>query len=1070
MSAIELKVHRLVGQVWAREFALVGCMNVSFKILTRKLDYRAGRVRSAILALLAMTTVGQIAKADDSMAEPGKKGINFQIKPTAEGLALTWFGTEGVPFQVQQTSDLTNWVSVGEIVVGTNGWISVNVPANEESGSTNVTTQNFFRVQDIAANALDIEKREENSNTAKAVTASFFGGVLTLFGDNLDNQLTVSRNAAGNLLVNGGAVAVSGGTPTVANTTQIQVFGLGGNDTITLNEANGALPRGTLFGGTGNDVITGGSGADMLFGQAGNDTLLGKGGVDLLFGGTENDTLTGGDADDQVFGESGNDRMVWNPGDDTDLNEGGAGTDTVEVNGGNGAEAFTTTANGTRVRFDRLDPAPFSIDIGTSENLVLNANGGDDSFSATGNLAALIKITVDGGTGNDTILGSNGIDLLLGGDGNDFIDGQQGNDTVFMGAGNDVFQWDPGDGSDVVEGQGDNDTMVFNGSAADEIYQVSANGGRVLFTRNIANIVMDLNDVEQIDLRALSGADTVTVDNLQGTDLTQANILLSGTIGGTTADTSADTVIVNGTNGDDIIDVFGAGGSVSVVGLQTLVSIQQSAGTDDTLVINTLGGNDGVTATTLPAGIIKLTIDGGAADDTLLGSQGADVFLGGDGDDFIFGDNGNDVAFMGAGNDVFQWDPGDGSDTIEGQDGIDKMLFFGANIAETINAFANGGRVLFTRDLAAITMDLDDVESIDFRALGGADNIVIGDLVGTDMKTIGLDLRGPNGGGDDAADTVTVNGTQGADVFGAAGDAGGVQVFGLANSVNIFFAEQANDRLVLNGLGGDDVIDCTSLEADAIQLTINAGLGADIIKGSEGNDLVNGGDGDDVALLGAGDDTFVWNPGDDNDVLEGQEGFDTMLFNGANITENINVSSNGGRVLFTRDVANVVMDLNDLEKITYNALGGADNVNVHDLSGTDVADVNVNLAAFGGAGDGAADTVIVFGTSGDDVALVVGDAAGVQVIGLASMVTISGSEAANDRVVVNALAGDDVVEGSGLAVGAIQLVADGGIGSDVLIGGDGIDTFFGSDGDDVLIGGEGIDVLDGGTGDNIVIQ
>ena len=79
----------------------------------------------------------------------------------------------------------------------------------------------------------------------------------------------------------------------------------------------------------------------MLFGQAGNDTLLGKGGFDFLFGGTENDTLTGGDADDQVFGESGNDRMIWNPGDDTDLNEGGAGTDTVEVNGGNGAEVFT---------------------------------------------------------------------------------------------------------------------------------------------------------------------------------------------------------------------------------------------------------------------------------------------------------------------------------------------------------------------------------------------------------------------------------------------------------------------------------------------------------------------------------------------------------------------------------------------------------------------------------------------------------------------------------------------------------------------------------------------------------
>ena len=329
-----------------------------------------------------------------------------------------------------------------------------------------------------------------------------------MFGDAANNSITISRDAAGKILVNGGAVAVTGGTPTVANTTLIQVFGQGGNDTITLNEANGALPRANLFGGAGNDTLTGGSGGDQLFGQAGNDTLLGKGGFDFLFGGSENDTLTGGDADDQVFGESGNDRMIWNPGDDTDLNEGGAGTDTVEVNGGNGAEVFTATANGTRVRFDRLDPAPFAIDIGTSENLVLNANGGDDSFSATGNLAALIKITVDGGAGNDTILGSNGIDLLLGGDGNDFIDGQQGNDVAFLGAGDDVFQWDPGDGSDIVEGQDGTDTMLFNGRGGDEIFEASANGARVRFTRNLGNIVMDLNDVEAIDLNALGGTDT----------------------------------------------------------------------------------------------------------------------------------------------------------------------------------------------------------------------------------------------------------------------------------------------------------------------------------------------------------------------------------------------------------------------------------------------------------------------------------------------------------------------------------------------------------------------------------
>ena len=141
-------------------------------------------------------------------------------------------------------------------------------------------------------------------------------------------------------------------------------------------------------------------------------------------------------------------------------------------------------------------------------------NGGDDSFSATGNLAALIGVTVDGGAGNDTILGSNGADLLLGGDGNDFVDGDQGNDIALLGAGDDVFQWDPGDGSDIVEGQDGIDTLLFNGSAANENIEISANGGRVLFTRDVANIIMDLNDVETINFNALGGTDNIMVNDL----------------------------------------------------------------------------------------------------------------------------------------------------------------------------------------------------------------------------------------------------------------------------------------------------------------------------------------------------------------------------------------------------------------------------------------------------------------------------------------------------------------------------------------------------------------------------
>src|SRR5262245_802056 len=909
-----------------------------------------------------------------------------------------------------------------------------------------------------------------------AVTSSFssIAQMLSVFGDNLNNTITLSRNAAGNILVNGGAVAVQGGTPTVANTGLIQVFGQGGNDVITLNEANGALPRANLFGGAGDDTLTGGSGGDMLFGQSGNDTLLGKGGNDFLFGGAGNDTLTGGVGDDQVFGEAGNDRMIWNPGDGTDLFEGGDGIDTAEVNGGNGAETFTLTANGARVRFDRVTPGPFSLDIGTTENLVLNMNGGNDSFSATGNLAALISVTVDGGAGNDTILGTNGADTLLGGDGNDFIDGNQGNDLERLGAGDDVFQWDPGDGSDTVEGQDGTDTMLFNGSAGDEIFNVSPNGERALFTRNLGNIVMDLNGVEVIDLNALGGVDMMTVNDLSGTDVTEVNVNLAGTIGGTAGDGSADTVIVNGSNGDNVIEVVGAGTSVSVLGLAARTNITNSEGANDSLVISGLGGDDSIAATTLPAGITKLTIDGGAGDDTILGSQGDDTLLGGDGNDFVLGDNGNDLARLGAGDDVFQWNPGDGNDTVEGQDGTDSMLFFGANIAENVNISANGDRVIFFRDVANVTMDLNGVEHIDFRALGDTDNIVVGDLSGTDVTQVDIDLRGPNGGGDGAADTVAVNGTDAnkGDHIVIAGDAGGVTVTGLQATVNMSFPEVANDRLTVNGLGGDDVIDATGLTADGIQLTMNGGLGDDEFHGSEGDDLINGGDGDDVAFMGAGDDTFVWNPGDDNDTVEGQDGVDTLLFNGAAIDEEVTISANGERATFFRNIANVTMDLNEVEHIDFNALGGVDNIVVNDLSGTDVTEVNVNLAStIGGTdGDNAADTITINATSGDDVIVVAGDANGVTISVGNYTVNITGFEAANDRIVINGLAGDDVIEASGLAAGSIQLTANGDDGDDILIGGEGNDTLNGDAGDDVLIGGPGQDILNGGLGNNTIIQ
>ena len=891
-----------------------------------------------------------------------------------------------------------------------------------------------------------------------AITANFNPGtgVLTEIGDALDNNMRTSLDAFGRILVNGGAVAVVGGTPTVVNTTQIQSFGLDGDDLITLDETNGALPMAQLFGGAGNDILTGGSDNDLLFGQSDDDTLFGRAGADLLFGGVGNDVLTGGAGDDQMFGEAGNDRMVWNPGDGTDLMEGGDDTDTAEVNGGNGGETFTITANGTRVRFDRVSPAPFSLDIGTTESLVLNANGGDDDISASAGLSTLISLTIDGGAGNDRISGGDGNDLLIGGDDNDFIDGQRGNDTVFLGAGNDVFQWDPGDGSDIVEGQAGTDTMVFNGANINEVYDVSANGGRVRFTRNIANITMDLNELERIELNALGGSDTLTVNDLTGTRVSEVVVNLASA-GGATGDGAADTVVANATAGSNLIRVTGSGTSVSVSGLPAALSITNSEGANDALVVNALGGNDFIDASSLVVGITRLTLDGGDANDTVFGSRGDDVLLGGNGSDLIDGNGGTDLALLGSGDDIFMWDPGDGSDIVEGQAGTDTLQFNGANIAENIDIAANGGRLRFTRDVANIVMDVNEVERITLKALGGADNVVVGDLAGTGATLVTIDLGSSTGSGDGQADRVSVNAGAGNDAIVVKGQTGSVTVTGLAATASIVRAE-ANDTLVVNGLVGDDVIDASALAAGTVALQLQGGAGADLLVGSAGGDLAVGGGGADVSLMGGGDDTFVWSPGDGSDTVEGQSGTDTLLFNGANLNEVIDIAANGGRVLFTRNIANITMDLNSVEQIDFRALGGADNITVNDLAGTDVARVGIDLAAAGAGGDGATDTVVINASAGADVIVVTANGSTLTVSGLAAEVVISNFEAGIDRLVINALAGNDVIDATALP-GGMGIAVDGGSGDDLLLGGAGDDVLDGGPGDDVLIGGPGNDVL-----------
>ena len=852
--------------------------------------------------------------------------------------------------------------------------------------------------------------------------------------------------------------------------------------------------------------------------------------------------------------------------------DGGAGTDTVTANGTGGDDVIAIAPDGTNVAV--FTPGGPAVEVTGVEQLLVKGGAGNDTITASNGIATLTQLTIDGGGGNDTLLGGDGNDVLIGGAGSDFVDGNRGNDTATLGDGNDVFGWDPGDGSDVVEGNGGTDTLQFNGSNAGEGITLGANGDHAVLTRDIASIMMDLHGMEIVNVRALGSADNITIGDLRGTDVKEVHVDLAGFDGND--DGAADTVTVALTAGDDAL-AFAVPTSTAVVnalGAQVFVEnqgagdrfvIDGGAGIDavtangtssddvigitrdgtNTIAVFTVGqsssidvanveqlkvlggnGNDTIVAQNGIAALTQLTIDGGAGNDTLRGGDGNDVLLGGSGNDFVDGNIGADTADLGAGNDIFQWDPGDGNDLVEGGSGTDTLQFNGSNAGEAIAIGASGSHAILTRNIANITTDLHGMEAIAIRALGSADSILVGDLRGTDVDQVRVDLAGFDGNDDQAADTVTValsadndaltftaptsgtavvnglgaqvlvehqgvgdhvvidggsgvdsvtaSGTAGDDVIGLALDGSGlIAVFGPGQpAIDVTNVEQ----LKVSGGDGNDTITAGNGIATLTQLTIDGGEGNDTLQGGDGNDtllggagndFVDGNRGNDTANLGGGDDVFSWDPGDGNDVVEGGAGSDTLQLNASNASEHVELAAGGSHVVLTRDIASITMDLHGMETVNLRALGGTDDLVVHDLKGTDVRQVNIDLGGTAGGGDGANDVVTLDGTAGNDaIKLSLQDGALV-VDGLSAQVTIQNFEA-GDQIRIFGLGGDDIIDASALPAGA-SIVLDGGDGDDVLLGGAGNDALFGGAGDDVLIGGPGLDTLDGGGGDNVLI-
>ena len=292
-----------------------------------------------------------------------------------------------------------------------------------------------------------------------AVTPAIDGTrTLTLTGDDTSENFTLGVDAAGNLThsfgqVNGLANNTDFNTDPAATThAAVQRHDHGrawtpvaATTTINLSAANILAP--VINGGAGDDVIVG---SDV---------------VDTISGGDGNDRITGGRGDETINGGLGNDVMVWNNGEGDDINIGGGGVDETSIVTGTGDDNMTVSPNGARIRIER----GFKVDMEDIDRLSITSFSGNDTLTTQPGIT--LPMTIDAGSGNDTITTGDGADLINGGDGNDTLNGagggdrivgDRGGDTMNGGAGDDTTVWNNGDGSDMMNGDDGVDRVETN--------------------------------------------------------------------------------------------------------------------------------------------------------------------------------------------------------------------------------------------------------------------------------------------------------------------------------------------------------------------------------------------------------------------------------------------------------------------------------------------------------------------------------------------------------------------------------------------------------------------------------
>jgi hypothetical protein len=622
--------------------------------LTRPLLIDAGARDDRIVldGDLGMTITLRGMHGNDELVVAGKNAPNGSYAPgtnTENGL--------------DNNSDLRGTIAIG----------STTINFQEFEAASRVTVHditNFRLITPLAADALTLDSitagQDEVTGTSGGVT------VVPMSFYNVTNfVIDTGANDAGA----GSDTLTVASSGLVASGLQNLTFDAGaGDDSLFLNVTSYQLPVSggafTYLGGSGTNEVRATANVNFTL----SDTSLGiPGGGAVTLSNVSRATLTGafGANSFAVNNWSGEATLRGAGGDDSyTVDFTGLGSGQVLVDDSSGA-ADTLTVNGTA----------------GADTLIVDATSVSRAFE-TVNYSGVDDLTVDAKDGADTITVDNTgpVTTVLGGAGEDdfivnatgsagvTVDGQGDSDdyTVQFGALNGVVTVADTPPSNVF------DRLFVNGTAAADVLQITA----TTVTRNSSETV-NYSGIEFLQLDAGNGADQITVEGtsapttvlggggddqfvvnanglftltLDGQEGSDSYAIGLGNIAGTvvindTGTTGIDTLLINGTPGDDVIILTDNGVSSGLQNV-TFSGIEQFA-------VDAGAGNDLVDGSALT---ISVTIFGGTGDDTLIG---------GSNDDKLYGQDGNDHLHGGAGNDLLSG--GDGADALFGDAGDDQL-------------------------------------------------------------------------------------------------------------------------------------------------------------------------------------------------------------------------------------------------------------------------------------------------------------------------------------------------------------------------------------------------------------